>query len=231
MHYFFKPGDNISEDLLSSLNQINEQYTKDKDFKKYLKNIQDLFGIQAPKITTEGRFFLGGFIEGEGSLNVSAKKHANAKFGILIDPEFSLTQHANHVGNLITAMEVFQTGRMKYKSGRNATLVVTIDNRKSLEEKVLPFYEKYITPCGSFFKTKRALIFKDLIQLFKDDCHKDLNCFVNRILPIWESLRMQKGQSNESFSSLKEAQEYVYGLYREGLASSPEKAKNKVFYK
>ena len=48
--------------------------------------------------------FLAGFIEGEGSLNISAKKCATAKYGLMIDPEFSITQHVNGISVLFDAM-------------------------------------------------------------------------------------------------------------------------------
>lgn len=204
------PGEKISPQIIQQLKNANEKYSRSKDFPKYLRSIEEIFNLKSPnKITTQHQLFLGGFIEGDGSLNVSAKKLATAKFGLLIDPEFSITQHVNGVSNLYTAMLVFKTGRIRYKSGSNATLVFIIDNRQTLEERVIPFFENYVIPYGSTLKQKRLLKFKELILLFKQNCHQDLNCFINQILPLWDSMRMQKGQKNETFESLKDAQHYV----------------------
>jgi LAGLIDADG endonuclease len=210
-NFYCAPGEKLSEQVKEALNNANSNYSRSKDFSRYLRDIEAIFKLkQASKnMTTEHRLFLGGFVEGEGSLNVSAKKLANAKFGILIDPEFSLTQHVNGVVNLYDAMTVFKTGRIRFKAGSNATLVFTIDNRRSLEEKVIPFWESYVAPYGSFTKQQRLFAFKKLIQLFNENCHKDLNCLLNEILPIWDKMRMQRGQSNESFESLEDAQNYV----------------------
>ena len=51
--------------------------------------------------------------------------------------------------------------------------------------------------------------FKTLLELINAGAHKDIKSLSEQILPLWDSLRMQKGQSNESFKSLEEAQLYV----------------------
>jgi hypothetical protein len=40
-------------------------------------------------------WFLGGFVEGEGSNSVSITIHKNFKFGINIQPVFNVSQHKN----------------------------------------------------------------------------------------------------------------------------------------
>ena len=83
--------------------------------------------------------FLGGFIAGEGGINVSAKKSPNSRFGIIIDPEFSITQHLDGFFFLFGALVLFETGSIHFKKGSSATLVFRIDNRRSLQERVIPF--------------------------------------------------------------------------------------------
>ena len=210
--YYCAPGERISKEILEKLKQINETYKKDKDFPKYMEAIKNLFKLQQINLTNENKLFFGGFLEGEGSLNMSAKKLKTARFGLIIDPEFSLTQHVNGVNHLFVALSVFQTGRIRFKTGSNATLVFMIDNRLALEEKVIPFYESYVNPfclSQSPTKLKRFQDFKELLRLFKEGGHKDLNLFCNKILPLWSAARMQKGQVNETFSSLEEAQDFV----------------------
>jgi hypothetical protein len=207
--YYCAPGEEISKEVLEELQKINDTYSKGKDFPKYMQAIANLFKLEPVKITNENKLFFGGFLEGEGSLNLSAKKLKNAKFGLIIDPEFSVTQHVNGVNHLFVALSIFQTGRIRFKTGSNATLVFIIDNRVAIEEKVIPFYESYLNPFSSPTKLKRLQIFKELIHIFKEGGHKDLTLFLNKILPLWDNLRMQKGQKNETFSSLEEAQAFV----------------------
>lgn len=40
-------------------------------------------------------YFLGGFVEGEGSMSVSVTIHKYFKYGVNIQPIFNVTQHKN----------------------------------------------------------------------------------------------------------------------------------------
>jgi len=95
-------------------------------------------------ISEELKWFLAGFIEGEGSVCVSIKKHEKGKFGFLIDPEFFIYQHESRRDILETAQKAFGAGRIYPKIGNPEVLVFTIDARRLLLEKVLPFLKKYM---------------------------------------------------------------------------------------
>jgi len=151
----------------------------------------------------------GGFIEGEGSINVSAKKLRGAAHGIHLDPEFNLAQHVNSVELLYLALITFQTGRIRYKSGSNATLVLVIHNRDDLEKKIVPFYKTYVNFIGSTVKTKRIQKFEKMLMHIKNNDQKNINVLVNDMLPLWDLMRMQTGQINQTFASLAEAQAYA----------------------
>ena len=209
-----EPGEKLPKDMQDKLNSINMTYSKSRNFSQYAQELEQLFGLTPKPISEESKRFLGGFIEGEGSLNVSAKKLENAQFGILIDPEFSLTQHVNGFTHLHQALKIFQTGRIRHKAGSNATLVFIIDNRTSLEQKVVPFYESYVVPFASPAKAVRLQRFKNLLRLFTENKHRDLRGFCDELLPLWDSMRMQRGQSNATFVDLQEAQAFVVKFCR-----------------
>ena len=95
-------------------------------------------------ITHELKYYLAGFIEGEGSLTVSIKEHPTTKYGMHLDPEFFLYQHKAGIKLLQLAQEVFGTGRIFPKHGSENVLVFSITSRRSLYEKVIPFFEKYM---------------------------------------------------------------------------------------
>lgn len=202
----------MSIETLTKMQQINDNYSKTRAFSKYLQELGELFGVSIVQVTEEHKKFLGGFIEGEASLNVSAKKIQTAKFGMLLDPEFSITQHVNGFSTLYLALLVFRTGRIRYKSGSKATLVYQIDNRKSLEEKVVPFFEKHVKPYGSAVKVERLENFRQLLALLSIKGHANFQTFRDEMLPIWDALRVQRGQSNETFESLEAAQQYVTNI-------------------
>lgn len=207
---FIQPGEKISEDFLAKLAAINAQYSKKKDFTKYQLDLMTLFDVPMPKINARTVHYLAGFVEGEGSLNVGAKKNSTGRFKVYIDPEFSITQHINGFANLYLALCYFKTGRIRHKSGSNATFVYTIDNRLSLEQKVVTFYENYLSSSfGTPVKKRRVWVFKKLLELFNEKAHLDLERMLYEVLPLWNAMRMQVGQTNETFKSLEDAQDYV----------------------
>ncbi|PYV05803.1 MAG: hypothetical protein DMG26_04550, partial [Acidobacteria bacterium] len=61
-------------------------------------------------ITEQQRWYLAGFIEGEGSVCVSIKEHPTTRFGYYVDPEFFLYQHRDYPQLLELAQKMFGTG-------------------------------------------------------------------------------------------------------------------------
>lgn len=208
-NFTIQPGEKMPQDKLEQLKKINDAFSKTSNFSKYLIDLRQLFQIEEVQVTSESKLYLAGFLEGEASINISTKKLSTGKFGLIVDPEFNVTQHVNGFKTLYLALEVFKTGRIRHKSSSNATLVLTIDNRQSLEKKVIPFYEQYVVPFSYSEKVKRVAKFKTLLELFNKGAHKDLEQFLNQILPIWDEMRKQKGQINETFNSLEQAQDYA----------------------
>lgn len=205
-----QPGEKLTPEMLSKLKDANAHFSNSKNFSQYLIELKALFKIsQEPQVTTESKLFVAGFFEGEASMNVSAKKLATAEFGILLDPEFSVTQHVNGFATLYLALKILQAGRIRHKTGSNATLVLIIDNRRTLEEKVVPFYQQYVVPYGSSEKIRRLEQFEKLLALFKQSQHRQFQSFLTNMLPIWDYMRKQKGQSNQTFSDLEDARKFV----------------------
>ena len=91
------------------------------------------------------KWFLAGFIEGEGSVCVSIKEHPTAKFGYYVDPEFFLYQHRVYPQMLELAQGVFGGGRIFPKQGNPMVLVYALVSRRSLAERVVPFLRRYMS--------------------------------------------------------------------------------------
>ena len=203
------PKETLSFTCIEDLKKANlTKKQKKKNFSWYKTTIQKIFNIPCAKKNIKSvkyKSFYAGFVAHEGSINVSAKKSKDAIFGIFIDPEFSVTGHVNGFSFLFAALSLFDTGSIHIESGSNKDLVYRIDNRKSLMEKVVPFWETYILPHQSFEERKRMILFKRLLIFLEEKKHKDLDFFLNQILPLWDKLRKQKGQKNESFPDLQSA--------------------------
>ncbi len=125
------------------------------------------------QITEEFKWFLAGLIEGEGSLCISLKQHPSAKFGYYIDPEFFIYQHKSARELLDQAKSFFGTGCIVVKSGNEDVLVYKILSRRSIIEKVIPFFEKYMR-YGSEIKRRNFLMFKEVTLALESKAHKTL---------------------------------------------------------
>ena len=112
--------------------------------------------------TVEARWFLAGFIEGEGSLSVSVKRHATCRHGYYVDPGCFLYQHDSGRAVLELAQSVFGSGRIYRKSGNPRVLVYEISSTAVLRERVIPFFDRYVVP----FSCKRETFecFKEIID-------------------------------------------------------------------
>ena len=204
------PGEKMQEDVKKALKNANTTYKKTRDFSRYTRTIQNFLGLpDFVPFTEKEKLFFGGFLEGEASISVGAKKNTSSRFGVYFDPEFNVTQHVNGSIHLFRCLCHFRTGLIGYKQKSNATLVYRIDSRESLKQKIVPFYQNYVNPCSCYAKQVRFQRWCTLLDLFDEKAHFDLHRFVNEIAPIWDELRMQKGQSNESFTSVEDFRQYV----------------------
>lgn len=209
MTILLKPGEKLSPSIVDGLKKINATIHKTKDFASYKQAIQQLFECKDYVPLNESqKYYLGGFLEGESSLSVGAKKGKGCKFGAYLDPGFNVTQHVNGVKHLFECLCFFGTGRIRHKSGSNATFVFEIDTRKSLQEKLVPFYREYVIPFASEAKRKRFQNFSYLLNAFDEKKHLEFHSFIYELAPIWDEMRMQKSQSNETFASFEDFQQY-----------------------
>lgn len=220
---YLKPGEKLPETVLCELKNANEQMHRTKNFNEYCNKIQKIFSLPDYKTLNESqKYYLGGFLEGEASVCVGAKKGKNTRFGAYFDPAFNVTQHVNGVKHLFECLCLFKTGRIRHKGGSNATLVFEIDTRRSLQEKLVPFYKEYVIPLACEAKKRRFEQFCYMLDAFDRKKHLEFDSFVYELAPIWDDLRMQKGQSNETFKSLEDFQHYCLNFREEKAAAEGE---------
>jgi hypothetical protein len=207
---FLGPQESMPIEVGEELKSINKRRKeKQLNFQAYIEALKVLFAITSlPVITDDYKLFLAGFIVGEGSINCSVNKN-KGKFGFYMDLEFSATQQSYQASYLLSLLTLFNCGRVYAKSGSLSTLVFCIENRQSLVEKVIPFWEKHIQPYEKGFHTPRFGRFKKLLEYFSEKKHLDKTTFRNEMLPLWDLLRKQKGQKNETFPNLQSAQDYL----------------------
>ncbi|MBM2816525.1 MAG: homing endonuclease [Ignavibacteria bacterium] len=119
--------------------------------------------------------YLAGFIDGEGCFSVSVHPNPNAKFGWIIDPDFTINQHKQSHEFLKSIQKFLGCGKIYSKSpGKSNVLTYTVYSRKTIFEKILPFLEKH-PPLSN--KYKDFLIFKEIILKMQNHEHSTIEGF------------------------------------------------------
>ncbi len=119
--------------------------------------------------TEAARWFLAGFIEGEGALCVGIKQHPTTRSGFHVHPEFFLYQHVSGRRLLELAQAIFQAGSIYSKSGNPSVLVYAVTSRQVIVTRVVPFFERYVLP----FTCKRETLirFGEIVELMRAKEH------------------------------------------------------------
>ena len=102
--------------------------------------------------TEQEKWFLAGFVEGEGSVCVSMKETPTRRFGFYVHPEFFLYQYRGYPQMLELARAMFGSGSMFPKPGNERVLVYAVSSRRAIALKVIPFLRAYMT-----FAPRRAI--------------------------------------------------------------------------
>lgn len=124
-------------------------------------------------------YFLGGFVEGEGSISVSVTIHKDFKFGVNIQPIFNVTQHKNGLEILKSFKEIFNEGSVLKKSGSPDIFVYTLKGYKKIIKEVLPFLEVYVCPFSC--KMKEYSIFKQIVLQSSEGKQKDKETLIELV--------------------------------------------------
>lgn len=124
-------------------------------------------------------YFLGGFVEGEGSNSVSISINKKFKFGINIQPVFNVTQHKNGIDLLYSFKELFNSGSVVVKSGSPDIYVYTLKGYKKIIKYVLPFLETYVQPFSC--KKEEYLIFKQIVLDSSEGKQKDKQTLIEMV--------------------------------------------------
>ena len=169
-------------------------------------------------LTEQQKWFLAGFIEGEGSVCISVKEHPTAKFGYYVDPEFFLYQHRAYPQALELARQMFGSGSIFTKHGNPAVLVYAIVNRRSLAEKVVPFLRRYM----AFAPRKTVYLgFCDIVDAMERKEHHSPQGMARIVQQAYALNPVAKGEARK-----RSLQEVIYRILRDYTPDSgsyPEK--------
>ncbi len=114
------------------------------------------------KVPPEKGWYFAGFVDGEGSFNVSLNDYRS---GWQVTPSFNVSQKDGTV--LFLLKKCLGCGRIKRR--RDGLWIFVVENPNSLKEKVIPFFKKY-----SFLSSKAKTnfsIFCQIVRLINEDKH------------------------------------------------------------
>lgn len=89
------------------------------------------------------KWFLAGFVDGEGSFCLSLKRRPQREFGWGIDPAFYLYQHERNKWILELVQRFFGHGSIHRKTSPYSVFTYQIAGIKSVSKIVIPFFRKY----------------------------------------------------------------------------------------
>lgn len=151
--------------------------------------------------------YFAGFVEGEGCFSVSIKPSEQMKYGWIVDPMFSLYQHKKNRNILELFQNEMHCGYIVQKGSKPEVLVYIVDNRKTLVEKIIPFFDKY-----GFLGTKSDdfFIFKKIIEMMSQKQHLEKNGLIEIIKLAFQMNQQGKGRkytAKQIISSINESSE------------------------
>ncbi len=136
-------------------------------------------------------FFLAGFVEGEGSFNISLRRKADYKVRWQVVMSFNVSQKDPTL--LYLLQQELGCGIIKVRKIDN---LYSFDatNPKDIIQKVIPYFQKF--PVISDSKNKNFSIFCAIAQLMEKGEHKNLIGLRN-ILELRETINEGKGRKRK----------------------------------
>jgi len=148
--------------------------------------------------TENYKFWIGGFIEGEGSISISIVKSDKASHGILLQPEFNVAQHKSGLNILNNLKLLFNNkGNVVQKSGSNNVWVYSIKGTSNLINIVVPFYFKYVTCYSSKFNEVEFNKFVIILNKLKEKSHHNKIEFINLVNLVYNLNPSGKGKQRK----------------------------------
>ena len=119
--------------------------------------------------------YLAGFIDGEGCFSVSIHPHSNARWGWVIDPDFTINQHRQSRELLERIQRFFGCGRIYSKSpDKSNVLTYVVYSRRSILEKIIPFLDTHPLISHKRYDYEK---FRRIVELLMLKKHRTLEGF------------------------------------------------------
>ena len=137
-------------------------------------------------------YYLGGFIEGEGSNSIAISVNKNFKYGINLQPIFNVTQHIKGIELLNSFKILFGVGSVLPKSGSPDVYVYTVKGYKNMIKYIIPFLKNYVQPFSC--KTQEYQLFKQLVLMSEAGGQKDKETLIEMVKIAYTLIGKGKGR-------------------------------------
>lgn len=148
-------------------------------------------------------YYLSGFVDGEGTFSVAIIRHPFQHLGWMINPVFQVYQHQRHKKILELFQEFFGTGKIYRKSGIHPVLTFSVDSRKSLKERIIPFFERF----PLLVKQEEFQRFRQIVEAMERKEHLNKEGFKRIVSLAYEMNQQGKGR--------KHTKEYIFSTLSE----------------
>ena len=111
--------------------------------------------------------YITGFVDGEGTFNVSFSERKKLRVGVEVKPSFSVSQHKRNLKVLEEIRDYFGVGSIRF-SRRDQNYKYEVRSIKDLVEKIIPNFKRY--PLRTT-KVKDFEIFSEICELVRSNHH------------------------------------------------------------
>jgi len=142
------------------------------------------------KIPNNIGWYISGFVDGEGSFNVSFRKGNGHRLGWQVQLTFNVSQR--DITNLELMKETLGCGRLQHR--RDGVHYFVVGDNRSILGRVIPFFEKFFFLSSS--KKKNFSLFREIALFVKDGAHLTPEG-LREIIAIREKLNEGKGRKRK----------------------------------
>ena len=136
-------------------------------------------------------YFLAGFVEGEGSFNVSLRRKADYKVSWQVVMSFNVSQKDPTILGILK--KELNCGIIKVRK-KDLLYSYDVTNPQDIVQKVIPYFQKF--PLLSESKRKNFAIFCKITRIMDKGGHKDLSG-LRKILQLRELINEGKGRTRK----------------------------------
>lgn len=158
---------------------------------------------QSEKIPDEIGWYLAGFVDGEGSFNISLRKKANYKQQWQPVLSFNVSQRDRSILDLMQAH--FKCGIIKRR--KDGLFSYDVTNPTAIQEIIIPFFTKYNFLSSN--KTTNFLIFKEAVEIMYQRQHLNMDGLI-KLLELREKINKGRGRTRKySIKDVLESSETI----------------------